>query len=80
MRIASEERKSEYPPKILTGDIEFAIGYTKPDAGGRQDLRFTGGPAQARRGTPADPHSGTGAERTRQSSCPEKNQLTRDYP
>ncbi|HEV3108853.1 MAG TPA: acyl-CoA dehydrogenase family protein [Candidatus Binataceae bacterium] len=33
MRVGSEEQKREYLPKILTGEIEFAIGYTEPDAG-----------------------------------------------
>ena len=33
IRIGSEEQKKEYLPKILKGEIEFAIGYTEPDAG-----------------------------------------------
>jgi len=33
MRVGSEEQKREYLPKILTGEIEFAIGYTEPNAG-----------------------------------------------
>ena len=33
MRIGTEEQKQEYLPKILTGEIEFAIGYTEPEAG-----------------------------------------------
>jgi 3-oxocholest-4-en-26-oyl-CoA dehydrogenase alpha subunit len=33
MRVGSEEQKREYLPRILTGEIEFAIGYTEPDAG-----------------------------------------------
>ncbi len=33
MRVGSEELKREYLPKILTGEIEFAIGYTEPNAG-----------------------------------------------
>ena len=33
MRIGSEEQKRDYLPKILTGEIEFAIGYTEPEAG-----------------------------------------------
>ena len=33
IRIGSEEQKKEYLPKILSGEIEFAIGYTEPDAG-----------------------------------------------
>ena len=32
-RIGSEEQKKEYLPKILKGEIEFAIGYTEPEAG-----------------------------------------------
>jgi alkylation response protein AidB-like acyl-CoA dehydrogenase len=33
MRIGSEEQKAAYLPRILTGEIEFAIGYTEPEAG-----------------------------------------------
>jgi alkylation response protein AidB-like acyl-CoA dehydrogenase len=33
MRVGSEQQKREYLPKILTGEIEFAIGYTEPNAG-----------------------------------------------
>jgi 3-oxocholest-4-en-26-oyl-CoA dehydrogenase alpha subunit len=33
MRVGSEEQKREYLPGILSGEIEFAIGYTEPDAG-----------------------------------------------
>jgi alkylation response protein AidB-like acyl-CoA dehydrogenase len=33
MRVGSEAQKREYLPKILTGEIEFAIGYTEPNAG-----------------------------------------------
>ena len=33
IRIGSEEQKKEYLPKILKGEIEFAIGYTEPEAG-----------------------------------------------
>jgi 3-oxocholest-4-en-26-oyl-CoA dehydrogenase alpha subunit len=33
MRVGSEEQKREYLPRILTGEIEFAIGYTEPNAG-----------------------------------------------
>ena len=33
MRYGSEEQKQFYVPKILTGEIHFAIGYTEPDAG-----------------------------------------------
>ncbi|MCH8900748.1 MAG: acyl-CoA dehydrogenase family protein [Chloroflexi bacterium] len=33
MRIGTEEQKQEYLPKILRGEIEFAIGYTEPEAG-----------------------------------------------
>lgn len=33
MRFGSEEQKAFYLPKILAGDIHFAIGYTEPDAG-----------------------------------------------
>ena len=33
MRIGSEAQKREYLPRILRGEIEFAIGYTEPEAG-----------------------------------------------
>jgi len=33
MRVGSEQQKKEYLPKILSGEIEFAIGYTEPNAG-----------------------------------------------
>jgi 3-oxocholest-4-en-26-oyl-CoA dehydrogenase alpha subunit len=33
MRVGSEQQKREYLPKILTGEIEFAIGYSEPNAG-----------------------------------------------
>jgi 3-oxocholest-4-en-26-oyl-CoA dehydrogenase alpha subunit len=33
MRYGSEEQKQYYVPKILAGEIHFAIGYTEPDAG-----------------------------------------------
>ena len=33
MRFGSEEQKDFFLPKILAGDIHFAIGYTEPDAG-----------------------------------------------
>ena len=33
MRFGSEEQKQYYVPKILKGEIHFAIGYTEPDAG-----------------------------------------------
>ena len=33
MRYGSEEQKQFYVPKILKGEIHFAIGYTEPDAG-----------------------------------------------
>jgi 3-oxocholest-4-en-26-oyl-CoA dehydrogenase alpha subunit len=33
MEVGSEELKRAYLPKILTGEIEFAIGYTEPNAG-----------------------------------------------
>jgi alkylation response protein AidB-like acyl-CoA dehydrogenase len=33
MRYGSEEQKEFYVPKILAGEIHFAIGYTEPDAG-----------------------------------------------
>jgi alkylation response protein AidB-like acyl-CoA dehydrogenase len=33
MRYGSEEQKAFYVPKILKGEIHFAIGYTEPDAG-----------------------------------------------
>src|SRR6201986_4089252 len=33
MRVGTEHQKQEYLPRILTGEIEFAIGYTEPNAG-----------------------------------------------
>jgi alkylation response protein AidB-like acyl-CoA dehydrogenase len=33
IRVGSEEQKREYLPRILNADVEFAIGYTEPDAG-----------------------------------------------
>jgi alkylation response protein AidB-like acyl-CoA dehydrogenase len=33
MRFGSEEQKSYFLPGILTGEINFAIGYTEPEAG-----------------------------------------------
>lgn len=33
MRVGSEEQKKEYLPRILQGEIEFAIGYSEPGAG-----------------------------------------------
>jgi 3-oxocholest-4-en-26-oyl-CoA dehydrogenase alpha subunit len=33
MRVGSEQQKQEYLPRILAGEIEFAIGYTEPNAG-----------------------------------------------
>jgi alkylation response protein AidB-like acyl-CoA dehydrogenase len=33
MRVGSEGQKQEYLPRILTGEIEFAIGYSEPNAG-----------------------------------------------
>jgi len=33
MRFGSEEQKSFYLPKIASGEIEFAIGYSEPNAG-----------------------------------------------
>ena len=33
MRFGSEEQKNFYIPKILAGEIHFAIGYTEADAG-----------------------------------------------
>jgi alkylation response protein AidB-like acyl-CoA dehydrogenase len=33
MRFGSAEQKREFLPRILRGDLEFAIGYTEPDAG-----------------------------------------------
>jgi alkylation response protein AidB-like acyl-CoA dehydrogenase len=33
MRFGSDELKKEFIPKILAGEIHFAIGYTEPDAG-----------------------------------------------
>jgi alkylation response protein AidB-like acyl-CoA dehydrogenase len=33
MRYGSEEQKAYFLPKILAGEIDFAIGYSEPDAG-----------------------------------------------
>lgn len=33
IRVGSEEMKREYLPRIALGEIEFALGYTEPDAG-----------------------------------------------
>jgi alkylation response protein AidB-like acyl-CoA dehydrogenase len=33
MRFGTEEQKSFFLPKILAGDVNFAIGYTEPEAG-----------------------------------------------
>lgn len=33
IRLGSEAQKAEYLPRILAGDLEFAIGYSEPDAG-----------------------------------------------
>ncbi len=33
MRFGTEEQKAAYLPRILAGELNFAIGYTEPDAG-----------------------------------------------
>ncbi len=33
MRFGTEEQKAYYLPRILSGDLNFAIGYTEPEAG-----------------------------------------------
>jgi alkylation response protein AidB-like acyl-CoA dehydrogenase len=33
MALGSEEQKAEYLPKIVAGEIHFAIGYTEPESG-----------------------------------------------
>ena len=33
MQFGSQEQKDFFLPKILAGEIHFAIGYTEPDAG-----------------------------------------------
>ena len=33
MAFGNEQQKAEYLPRILRGELEFAIGYTEPDAG-----------------------------------------------
>ncbi|MCZ7577591.1 MAG: acyl-CoA dehydrogenase family protein [Dehalococcoidia bacterium] len=33
MRVGTEEQKQEFLPRILRAEIEFAIGYTEPEAG-----------------------------------------------
>ncbi len=33
MKVGNEEQKKKYLPRILAGDINFAIGYTEPEAG-----------------------------------------------
>jgi hypothetical protein len=50
IRMGSAEQKADYLPRILAGDIVFAIGYSEPDAG--SDLA-----AQLRARVDADPTS-----------------------
>src|SRR3954451_15159038 len=33
IRVGSDELKQEFLPKILDGEIEFAVGYSEPEAG-----------------------------------------------
>jgi alkylation response protein AidB-like acyl-CoA dehydrogenase len=33
MRFGTDEQKADYLPRILSGDLNFAIGYTEPEAG-----------------------------------------------
>ncbi len=33
MRVASEEMKKEYLPRIISGEVEFVLGYSEPNAG-----------------------------------------------
>ena len=33
MRFGSDEQKAFFLPKILAGDLDFAIGYSEPEAG-----------------------------------------------
>jgi alkylation response protein AidB-like acyl-CoA dehydrogenase len=33
MQLGSEEQKAEFLPRILAGDVHFAIGYTEPESG-----------------------------------------------
>ena len=33
MQFGTDEQKERFLPKIATGDVEFALGYTEPDAG-----------------------------------------------
>jgi alkylation response protein AidB-like acyl-CoA dehydrogenase len=33
IRLGSDEQKASYLPRILAGELEFAIGYSEPDAG-----------------------------------------------
>ena len=33
MQLGSEEQKTEYLPRILAGEVHFAIGYTEPESG-----------------------------------------------
>lgn len=33
IRVGSEEQKKEFLPKILSGEVTFALGYTEPNAG-----------------------------------------------
>ena len=49
MRYGSEEQKQFYVPKILKGEIHFAIGYTEPDAGTDLASLKTQGRARRRR-------------------------------
>lgn len=47
MQFGTDEQKSYFLPRILSGEIDFAIGYSEPDSkhrpGRPQDPRHTGG-------------------------------------
>ena len=65
----SDELKQEFLPKILRNEVEFAVGYSEPDAGSdaasmklkaERDGQRTGGGSMARRCGPPRPTSPSG--------------------
>ena len=43
MAFGTEEQKQRFLPAILAGEVEFAIGYSEPDAGSDQHVLVTSG-------------------------------------